>query len=164
MYKIKNVFYVADFSLPNKSAYSLHVLKICDAFNEINKNKINLLLPHIHKNYSNKKIKNDFLLKKIPNIKSFYEKKKKLNFVLRILYSFKILKHVRKKNYSMIISRSIIPSLILAIFNIKNTLEIHSELTGITRIFFHIIKLNHVKKNLSDSEKEFIDDQLKDYV
>ena len=59
-----------------------------------------------------------------------------MNFFSRILYSFKILKHVRKKNYSMIISRSIIPSLILAIFNIKNTLEIHSEMTSITHIFF----------------------------
>ena len=148
MYKIKNVFYVADFSLPNKSAYSLHVLKICDAFNEINKNKINLLLPHIHKNYSNKKIKNDFLLKKIPNIKSFYNKKKKLNFILRIVYSLKILKHIKKKNYSMIISRSIIPSLILAMFNIKNTLEIHSELSGFTRIFFSIVRINYINRNL----------------
>ncbi|MDC0364662.1 glycosyltransferase [Candidatus Pelagibacter sp.] len=148
MYKKKNVFYIADFSLPNKSAYALHVLKICDAFNEINKDKINLLIPHIQKNYSNKKVKNDFLLKKIPNIKTFYNIKKKLNFFSRILYSFKILKHVRKKNYSMIISRSIIPSLILAIFNIKNTLEIHSEMTSITHIFFNIIKLNRVKRNL----------------
>ena len=76
MYKKKNVFYIADFSLPNKSAYSLHVLKICDAFNEINKNKINLLLPHIHKNYSDKKIKNDFLLKKNQKLSILIIKKK----------------------------------------------------------------------------------------
>ena len=75
MFKKKNVFYIADFSLPNKSAYSLHVLKICDAFNEINKFKIKLLIPHIKKNYSIKKIKNDFLLKKKPEIKYFYKKK-----------------------------------------------------------------------------------------
>ena len=76
MFKKKNVFYVADFSLPNKSAYSLHVLKICDAFNEIYNNKINLLIPHIHKNYSNKKIKNDFLLKKKQILKLFTKIKK----------------------------------------------------------------------------------------
>ena len=148
MYKKKKFFYIADFSLPNKSAYSLHVLKICDAFNEINRDKINLLIPHIQKNYSNKKVKNDFLLKKIPNIKTFYNIKKKMNFFSRILFSLKILKHIKKKKYSLIISRSIIPSLILAIFNIKNTLEIHSELTGITKIFFKIVKLKHIKKNL----------------
>ena len=76
MFKKKNVFYIADFSLPNKSAYSLHVLKICDAFNEINTYKINLLIPFIKKNYSSKKIKNDFLLKKKPKINHFNKKKK----------------------------------------------------------------------------------------
>ena len=26
----KKIFYIADFSIPNKSAYTVHVLKICD--------------------------------------------------------------------------------------------------------------------------------------
>ena len=77
MLKKKSALYIAEFSLPNKSAYSLHVLKICDAFNEINKFKIKLLIPHIKKNYSAKKIKKEYLLKKNPEIKSFYNKKKK---------------------------------------------------------------------------------------
>lgn len=148
MFKKKNVFYIADFSLPNKSAYSLHVLKICDAFNEINKFKIKLLIPHIKKNYSIKKIKNDFLLKKKPEIKYFYNKKKQLNFFSRVLFSFKILIFVKKIEPEIIISRSIVPSIILALFNIKNTLEIHSELSGFTKIFFSITKLNYVKKNI----------------
>ena len=29
------IFYVAEFSLPNMSAYSLHVLKMCDALSEL---------------------------------------------------------------------------------------------------------------------------------
>ena len=36
---IKKIIYIADFSLPNKSAYALHVLKICDAFGEYTKKK-----------------------------------------------------------------------------------------------------------------------------
>ena len=28
----RKLFYIADFSLPNMSAYALHVLKMCDAF------------------------------------------------------------------------------------------------------------------------------------
>ena len=148
MYKKKNVFYIADFSLPNKSAYSLHVLKICDAFNEINKNKINLLLPHIHKNYSDKKIKNDFLLKKKPKIKYFNNKKKRLNFFSRIAFYFKILLYIKKNDHRIIISRSIIPSILLALFNVKNILEIHTELSGFTKIFFSIIKINFIGKNL----------------
>ena len=148
MFKKKNVFYIADFSLPNKSAYSLHVLKICDAFNEINTYKINLLIPFIKKNYSSKKIKNDFLLKKKPKIKHFNKKKKTLNFFSRIAFSFKILLYIKKNDPRIVISRSIIPSILLALFNVKNTLEIHSELSGFTKIFFSIIKINFIGKNL----------------
>lgn len=158
MFKKKNAFYIADFSLPNKSAYSLHVLKICDAFNEINSNKINLLIPHINKNYSNTKIKNDFLLKTKPYINFFFEKKKKFNFFYRVLFSFKILFFLKNKQPDIIISRSIIPSLVLALFNIRNTLEIHSELSGFTRFFFLIIKINFIKKNLKFI---FINDYLR---
>ena len=32
----KSLVYIADFSLPNMSAYALHVLKMCDAFSELN--------------------------------------------------------------------------------------------------------------------------------
>ena len=38
--------------------------------------------------------------------------------------------------------------IVLAIFNVRNILEIHSELTGITRIIFIITKLDYIKKNL----------------
>ena len=31
----KGLVYIADFSLPNMSAYALHVLKMCDAFSEL---------------------------------------------------------------------------------------------------------------------------------
>ena len=31
----KSLVYIADFSLPNMSAYALHVLKMCDAFSEL---------------------------------------------------------------------------------------------------------------------------------
>ena len=36
----------------------------------------------------------------------------------------------------------------MALFNVKNTLEIHSELSGFTKIFFSIIKINFIGKNL----------------
>ena len=32
--KNKKIFYISDFSLPNMSAYTIHVLKMCDAFSE----------------------------------------------------------------------------------------------------------------------------------
>ena len=145
---MENSFYIADFSLPNKSAYSVHVLKICDAFNELNKEKITLLIPHVQNNYNFKKIQNDYLLKFSPLIKFFFLKKQKLNFLKRIFLAFKIYFFLKNRKKNLIISRSIITSLILAGLNIKNILEIHTELTGVTKFFFKIIKLNFIKKNL----------------
>ena len=43
-----NLNYIADLSVPNKSAYTVHVLKICDNFSKIGYN-VNIYL------YSNKK-------------------------------------------------------------------------------------------------------------
>ena len=57
----KNLVYIADFSLPNMSAYALHVLKMCDAFSE-QKYSAKLFYP-TKKTYTFDKIK-EFLLKK----------------------------------------------------------------------------------------------------
>ena len=145
---MKNYFYIADFSLPNKSAYSIHVLKICDAFNELNKKKITLLIPHIQSDYSFKKIQTDYLLKFSPFIRSFYSKKVKFNFIKRIFLALKIYIYLKDKKKKFIISRSILTSLILAILNVKNILEIHTQLTGITKYFFKVSKIKFINKNL----------------
>ena len=59
----KNLIYIADFSLPNMSAYMLHVLKMCDAFSE-KKYNVRLLVPYKQKNLNYKTLKK-YLLKKI---------------------------------------------------------------------------------------------------
>ena len=46
--------YIADFNLPNTSAYSHHVLKISDAFKSFNR-KFVLLIPFVNKKYNFKK-------------------------------------------------------------------------------------------------------------
>ena len=56
-----------------------------------------------------------------------------------MIFSFKILKFLNlQKNIKLIYSRSIIPSLILAFSRYKNILEIHTEMTGITKIIFNL--------------------------
>ena len=47
---------------------------------------------------------------------------------------------------NIILSRSIIPSLILAYLNLKNILEIHTEVTGFTYYFFKLNKFKKIKK------------------
>ena len=60
----KGLVYIADFSLPNMSAYALHVLKMCDAFSEL-KYSVKLFLPYKDKTYSLDQIKRFFIKKEI---------------------------------------------------------------------------------------------------
>ena len=133
----KKLFYIADFSLPNRSAYALHVLKMCDAFSEFTNKNVELLIPYREKTYNYKNIKNEFLLKKKFKITDFFPKKNKLNFLKRMIFSLKVYHFLKKeKNNFVVVSRSI-SSIILALFNIKSILEIHTELTGLTKnVFF----------------------------
>ena len=54
------ITYISETSLTNKSAQSLHVLKMCDAF--CKKNDVQLIIPYANNNLSLKKIKKNFLL------------------------------------------------------------------------------------------------------
>ena len=74
----KMIFYIADFSLPNMSAYTIHVLKMCDAFSESNYD-LCLLLPYRKKSYNIKKVQNDYLLKSSFKIFGFFKSKIKRN-------------------------------------------------------------------------------------
>ena len=49
------VLYIAETSLTNKSAYSHHVIKMCDAFGQKNCNLI-LVVPHEKNNLTFKKV------------------------------------------------------------------------------------------------------------
>ena len=140
MQKNKRIFYISDFSLPNMSAYALHVLKMCDAFSERNY-KVNLLIPNIKKDYNFKKIKKEYLLKCSFKIHSFFQFKIKRNFITLILYSFKLLRFFKsnQKPY-LIISRSILPAFLLSLFGINIFLEIHTEPRGITKKIFDILR------------------------
>ncbi len=81
----KNLVYIADFSLPNMSAYALHVLKMCDAFSE-QKYSVKLILPYKKKTYTFDKIKKEFLLKKKFEIISIFNEKKYLFFFIQIFF------------------------------------------------------------------------------
>ena len=133
--KNKDLIYIADFSLPNMSAYSIHVLKMCDAASNFGYN-VNLFLPHIAKDLNEKKISQKFLLKDKIFFNSIFNRKYKLNIFTRLLFSFSLIKKIKNYENSLIISRSVIVSLILALFQIKNILELHTETSGVTKVFF----------------------------
>ena len=55
------IIYIAEFSLPNMSAYAVHVLKMCDSFSDTN--EVELIIPFKDNKYSFEKIKKSYNLK-----------------------------------------------------------------------------------------------------
>ncbi len=133
--------YIAETLLTNKSAYTHHVLKMCDAFSK--KNDVCLIIPWKEKKINFLKIKKQFLFtsKKKFLIKDIL-KFKLSNFIYRILFGFKVAKDIKKKHYDIIITRSIVSSFFLTVYKIKHFLEIHSELRGFSK--FAMINLNFI--------------------
>lgn len=151
---MKKVTYISELCLPSNSGYAQHVLKICDSFSK--KFKTNLFV--ISNNNSFLKFKKGYLLKKRFKICSF-SKNKKNSFLTRLLFSFYILKNIDNK--SLIISRSLISSLILSLFRIKNILELHHPPRGLSGYIFYLYRLLKLDKDL---EYIFLHKNIKNYL
>lgn len=141
---MKKLLYLADLSLPNKSAYAIHVLKMCDAFAK--NNKVYLILNSNQCSF--KKIQKDY------NIKNkFYilplSKKKRKNFFYKLLNLLKTIRLIKDNNFDFIISRNILLSILLTHFKIKNTIEIHTELSGFTKTIFKYTSVENKQKYLN---------------
>ena len=92
---MREINYISDLSLPNKSAYAVHVMKICDNFAK-NGVKVNLNLYSKRKNFNLSKIKKTYLLKK--KLKLIIVLKKNLKEVYLEVYTldFGVLKTYKK--------------------------------------------------------------------
>ena len=136
------VIYIAETSLTNKSAYTQHVIKMCDAFSQQN-NDLILLLPNVDRKLNFNDLKKNFLLrsKKKFKIWSILNYKTK-SFFSRSLFALNVAKYLKSKNVDLILSRSFIVSFFLSLFKIKHFLEIHSELKSLTK--FLMINLNFI--------------------
>ncbi|MDC0859219.1 glycosyltransferase [Candidatus Pelagibacter sp.] len=139
----KKIYYIAEINVPSKSAYSIHVMKMCEAFAKL-KFDINLYIIN-HQNlkriYENYNINNKF------KIHSIFNKPIRLNLLYRIIFSLKIL--FKKKNTdALFVSRSIIFSLLASITRRNVILELHHEITGFTKIIYFIFKKLNLIKNL----------------
>ena len=130
----EEIYYFAEIYLPSSSAYSIHVMKMCDSLANAGL-KVNLIVfgkstkIDIFK-YYNCKLRFNIINSNI----------KKNNFLGRLSFAFKaILKNKNKKN-ELILSRSIIAGLFLSFISKNVTIEIHHKLKGFTKIFAYLIK------------------------
>jgi len=146
MIKKKKLIYITETSLPTNSANMINSLKFCDALS--NYYKINFISPNIKiTNFEIKKffdlekeiIFSDILSKNISS--SFARFKFCIKTVFKILFNL--------NSIHLILSRSILTSIILAFLNIKNVLEIHHSLNGISKILFNILIKLPFGKNLT---------------
>ena len=143
MRKKVKIYYVAELNLPSKSAYSIHVMKMCEAFSKLN-HDINLFV--IKKKNINK-------INKIYNINhrfkifSVFNNFILLNFIFRIYFAFKILSKKTEKD-ALFLSRSIVFSLIACLFRKRIILELHHEITGFSKIIYWLFKNLNLIENL----------------
>lgn len=137
---MNSILYIAELNIPNTSAYTQHVLKICDAF--AYRNKITLLV--FSKKTSFKQLKKNYLLKNNFKIKKIFLSSQN-TFFSRVKLAF-YTKKISSK-YNLIITRSPITSLVLSSFGVNNILEVHHPLYGLTKIIYEILNLFNLNKH-----------------
>lgn len=138
----KKAVYISEINLPSSSAYSIHVMKMCSALSGENFDTKLFTISNLNdqvKNLKNYNCKNKF------QINSVYSYKKNLNFIERLIFSFKVHKQLDNK-IDLIISRSIVASIVFAFLKRKNILELHHEPQGISGILFNLAKFLKIYK------------------
>jgi len=152
-------YYIAEFSLPAKNAYSIHVLKMCDNIKGLNY-KLNLIIPSCQLKFS--KIKDDYNLKNRFKIISIFKGKNSINFIHRIIFALYAAIIVKKNSPNLVITRSLLSSFFLSLFRKKHYLEVHGNIYGLTNFLFlrlnyinskYIIKIIFITKNLAKHYK-----------
>jgi glycosyltransferase involved in cell wall biosynthesis len=135
-------YYIAEFCLPSKNAYSIHVLKMCDNIKGLKYN-LNLIIPCCQTKFT--KIKKDFNLKNRFQIISIFKKKNYINFIDRIIFSLYSAIIVKYNANKLVITRSLLTSFFLSLLRKDHYLEIHGNIYGLSK--FLLINLNYINSH-----------------
>jgi len=129
------IYYVSELNIPNKSAYSIHVMKMCEAFSKLGFKAFLFTInnKNLTKTFKSYNVKYKFKI--IPVFKNF----RKLNFLSRVTFSKKILSNNFEKN-SILISRSIIFALMASTLKKNVILELHHEIKGLSKLIYIFLK------------------------
>ena len=143
---MKNAYYIAEIFLPNKSAYSTHVMKMCNELS-LKFTSTKLLLFNSDKNLTFSKLRKNYILrgKKSFFIKNFFQNQKKVNFIKRIIFALKVANYLKDKDKDFVITRSLITSFFLSLYKIHHKVEIHNEIKGLTK--FLLVNLNFINSS-----------------
>ena len=115
-----------------------------DNFQDFSKT-VTLICPFNQKKINVKKIYNLHSNKKIKTI-SIFKKKFVNSFLKRLIFSFKIAIYLKKRK-GIILTRSLISSFAMTIFNVDHFLEIHQEIKGLTKLL--MVNLDYINSKIS---------------
>jgi|688.fasta_scaffold29391_6 glycosyltransferase involved in cell wall biosynthesis len=153
---ISKVSYIAELNSIPDSAYTIHVLKMCDNFKKLGC-YLKLYLPYSAYNNSNK-IKKKYLLKNYFLIENVL-KKKINNFFDRARFGYLCARAIKRD--TLIITRSFWASFFLILMKKRHYLEFHANLLGMSKFLFIYLNFIHskyiIKKifNSKSLKKEF---------
>ena len=161
----RQIVYISELNLPNMSAQTLQTLKMCSAF--ANKRKTKLIVINALKNFNF--FKKNYLLKNNFIISGLFKKPKKINFITRLIFFIKLIRSLNFNKNDLIITRSVMTSVLLSVYGVKNVLEIHIENTSFTKFLFKTKFLFLNSKNqkfilISKNLNSFFKLNKKDYI
>ncbi|MAH97817.1 MAG: hypothetical protein CMA12_00500 [Euryarchaeota archaeon] len=152
------ILYISQSVIPSRSANSVHVMKMCSSLAKQN-NKVDLFCYNI-KSDVEKNILNHFKFYNVEaNFKLLRLKVFNLWFIRDLITLFYIVPKIIKKNYNLIICRSIQLSYFLSLLGYNTVLEIHSPPSRKTNFLFSkILKYGRINFLI------VINDALKKYI
>ena len=129
------IHYLATSNIPSKTANSLQIVKMCEAFSLIGKN-INLIIPNLK--CKNQSIYNYYDLKGKINVHKVGKKIRLISGVNHFFLPLKIIKKSYDLGSDLIITRNLIICFILILFKKKHIFEIHDDLLSSGKILSNL--------------------------
>jgi len=155
------IHYLATSNIPSKTANSLQITKMCEAFSNIG-HSTSLIVPNLKcekisiKEYYD--IKNSFKIYKVGS------QTNRINGLNNILAPIKILKKSFDLGCNIIITRNLLISLILILLRKKHIFEIHDDLETGGNFISKIYKIFNLLNSKSILKIIFISNNLKKFI
>ena len=131
------IHYLATSNIPSKTANSLQIVKMCEAFSLIG-NNINLIVPNLL--CLNKSIYNYYDLKRKIKVHKVGKKIKFINGINHFFLPLKIIKKSYELGSDLIITRNLLICFFLIILKKKHIFEIHDDLLSSGKILSSLFK------------------------
>lgn len=155
------IHYLATSNIPSKTANSLQIVKMCEAFSLLGKN-INLIVPNL--SCINKSIDNYYDLKSKIKIYKIGKKIKLMSGLNHFFLPLKIIKKSFELRPDLIITRNLLICFVLIILKKKHIFEIHDDLSSGGKILSSLFKYLRLLNSPVLSKVIFITKSLKKFI